>query len=178
MKARANNLILIDCWQHLHHPMELLAKQKIQNFLARIEGKKDWKIYVWSSDLPLDSKIYNQLTKGDFDVAFEFQDPLLIYDTWYLDHDVRYWFCGFHTNACLFYNTIGIEKYMQIANKIKSQFWILSDATVAPNDRQPCTPDNIPWYIPSDTDLDNAIIMNYRNHVIRTNSIRSDDVVI
>jgi hypothetical protein len=181
MLPAKNNIILIDCWEDLTHPLEILAKQNLQNFLRRIEGLSDWHVYVWNGNQTFDSQIESLIKNGKFKAKLEFDDPLQIYNTWHLASPVRYFFCGFHTNLCVFYNTVGIEKYLQIANKSQCKFWIVSDATMSldlADHNRPCKTVDIPWYNPTQLSDTDAVILNYRNQIIELHSIESTNITI
>lgn len=170
---------MIDCWHHLQDPLELAAKKQIHNLLDLIQGRETWQIYVWNGQEPMDQSIARQLIDGNFSVALDFDDPLTLYNCYLFDGLSRYYYCGFHTNQCLFYNTVGIEKYLQIADKSRSQFWIVQDATVAMTlEYDLCRPQDIPWYSPTQGDESTINLMNYRNHIISTSMIESKDIQI
>jgi hypothetical protein len=175
MRPAKNNIVLIDCWQHLRHPLEVYAKENIQKFLCQIEGHPDWQVYVWNADRPMDTKIGSFLKNGNFNVALEFSDPMQLYHG--LQSDVRYFYCGFHANLCLFYNTVGIDKYLQIADKTRSEFWVVSDCTMALDITQkPCKPDDLPWYNTAQFDENLVLTSNYRNQILKSHSILSTHI--
>jgi len=177
MLPAKNNIILIDCWQHLTHPLEVYAKENLKKFLQRIEGAQDWQVYVWNSGQPFDVQIDLLLKNGNFKIALELDDPIQIYNTCHLKSSVRYFYCGFHANHCLFYNTIGIEKYLQIANKSQCEFWIVSDTTMG-LDPGPCKTTNLSWYNPTQIEENMCLVLNYRNQIIKSRSIESTTIQI
>ena len=150
------------------------------NFLRQIEGHLDWQVYVWNGGTPFDTEVESLLKNGNFNVALEFNDPVQLYNAC-LQSDVRYFYCGFHANMCLFYNTVGIEKYLQIANKPQCEFWVVSDCTIAldvteRSNPKPCKTDDLPWYNPTQLDENLVLTLNYRNQIIKSHSILSTHI--
>lgn len=177
MKPAPNNIVIIDCWDHLTHDLELAAKQKISEVLKKIEGRPDWNIYVWNGKSPLDRIIAAQLHTGQFNKVLDFDDPLVLYNIHHHDIPVRYFFCGFHANFCVFFNTIGIDKYLQIADSTKSEFWVLADATAALDRMGPCTVDQISWYNSGEMEENTALILNYRNALLQWHARTCNDLI-
>jgi hypothetical protein len=145
MPPSKNNIVLIDCWDHLNHSLELAAKQNILSLLQAVEHNPDWNIYTWNGNELMDQKILAQLKSGNFNLNLDFTDPLTLFNVHHLNSKIAYFFCGFHANHCVFYNTVGIEKYFQIADTDKSTFWVIEDATVALDfDNGPCSVKDLP----------------------------------
>jgi hypothetical protein len=176
-----NNLIIIDCWEHLHHPLETAAKSKIADFLRRIEGLSHWHVYVHNGKHAMDTDIADILEKGDFSVKFDCDDPLVCYNNNGKNKvNRRFFYSGFHANWCLFYKPIGIENYWQIADTRLSSMHILSDLTVGYLEnyhfKQLYPTLEIP-FITAKHDTEGSINrFNYRNHVIRQCSMLSSQV--
>ena len=158
--------------------MELVAKKNLLEFLGRIEGQPDWQIYTHRGPFEFDVVIGDFIKNGKFNVAFDYSNPLTLYHTRRLQSNVRYFFCGFHANFCLFDSRLGIEKYLQLADKNKSQFWIVSDCTVGLDAKKEIDPEcqtpDIPWYNIKQLDENLALTLNYRNHIIKEHSIDSN----
>jgi hypothetical protein len=170
MLPTQNNLIIIDCWDHLTHDLEIAAKHKIRSLLSQIESKQNWNVYVWNGVQTPDQQIYTQLVSGDFNLSFDFSDPLTLFNGYHMKSPVSYYFCGFHANHCIFYNTVGVEKYFQIADTTRSRFWIINDATVALDRGKACQVDDLPWYNADQIDECQANILNYRKYILQNQS--------
>lgn len=180
MRPNHNNLIIIDCWEHLNHALEHNAKCKLNKFLSRIEGCPDWNVYAHSGRHVMDPMISMQLQNGNFYVDLHCDNPYECFNTDHVRDFTKYFFCGFHANMCIFYKPIGIENYWQLADQQTSDFNILSDLTagiaIENHVERVCPTLDIPFMTAKDWIESEVQKFNYRNQTIKMHAILSTEV--
>ena len=115
-------LIIIDAWEHCNSAIETIAKNNICKLIS--SGFPD-KIYLWDSNIQTDKNILEEFKYINYVYT---NDPFRIYDR--TQKSDRFYFVGFHTNHCIFYNYIGIEKLLEILPVyFHKRFTIINDCS-------------------------------------------------
>ena len=102
-----NIIVIIDCWNHLIHPLEQEVKKNILKFLDK---NRDYFIINGCYQSPCDVGLLNYLDKNN--------DRLLKVDIEDCDWSTKYqWtsytICGFHSLQCLIYRPLGLYEIMK-----------------------------------------------------------------
>lgn len=172
-------LILIDIWENLTDPIEIEIKENIIKFIDLIDNKPDWHIYWYVGSTEVDRKIKKRL--DSFKNSTETNNPLLIYNT--NENSTTFYYGGFHTQYCVFFNTIGIEKLLQIS-KLENRDWFILEeltASIIPTSNKDIVKKlkDLYFYNSGNSDLlqDEIIIQNYRTELIKLKTVSINNIV-
>jgi len=156
-----NYLILIDTWKDLNSSIEVEKKKNICNLL-QLHGSK-FKTYYFYNLTDIDPTIYSYINKNN---GVFTDNPHDVYEN--LGRNDWFYFAGFHTNHCIFYNHIGIDALLSVADDhFKKRFNILGDCTAGTCSLTRKAIEPMDCLYDPETE-------NYRKEIVKKHTINSD----